>query len=592
MRRNLLLLILLFSTVGIIAQEKHTFMLTGASFAVKENGWFELGCSAFDAKPLNKSVSGEAILQTASRMYKGTFYTKAELEEVDVFVIMHVHNQNVANTEWIKEDYTEYTESALSTNYPIAYDYVIKKYKDDCYKLKDDPTSKYYGTESGKPALIMFCTHWHDSRTIYNKAIRTLAERWSIPLIKWDENIGFTKDVLDTDGRQPSMKFSGDSENIGGVIYGWHPLRGQGQPIQQKLASIFIAEMENIMGEIPVTVHVKAKNSILLGDEDAYASFSFTGVSPWNLTYEVNGESFQINNIEQTPLLVKIDISNGSKAVVTPTAVSNASSQGAVSGEAVFTSADASVSPFFDTHVHNANAYTTYMTAEMLELKTSTDNYSREAFMSFDISNLGEEDSLIVLRLFFSNLIYLSTNPPIESHLIEVAGNTNTYTTMTWRNKPTDLTPISETLVAASEKDSFISWDVTEWIKEKKAEGADKVTFRLKVKSGGTGLFNFPSMEAATNQPALLTVKKEGTGIGENIEESIILSPNPFYDYIKVNSSALRSISIFSVAGNCLFKTHSLTDDVIDTSNFPSGVYFLNYETLNGNTKSQKVIKN
>lgn len=592
MRRNLLLLILLFLTGSIAAQEKHTFMLTGASFAVPANGWFELGCAAFDAKPLNKSVSGEAILQTASRMYKGTFYTKAELEAIDVFVIMHVHNQNVANTEWIKDDYNEYTESALSTNYPVAYDYVIKKYKDDCYNLKDDPTSKFYGTENGKPALIMFCTHWHDSRTTYNNAIRTLSTRWNIPLIKWDENIGFTKNVLDEDGRQPSLKFSRDTENIGGITYGWHPLTGQGQPIQQKLASIFIAEMEKIMGEIPVTAQVKAKNGILMGDEEAYVNFSFTGVSPWNLTYEVNGNSFQINNIEQTPLLVKIDIAKAGKAVVVPTAISNATTQGTVSGEAVITYAENNILPSFDTYVHNANATTAYTTSDKLELKTSTDNYSREAFISFNISSIGEDSNQVVLRLFFNDLIYSVTNPPLESHLIEVAGNTKTYSTMTWNNKPTDFTPIDETLVAPSEKGSFISWDLTEWIKEQKEANVNNVTLRLKVKSGGTGLFNFPSMEASANQPMLLIVKKTATSIeNETGEEPISFYPNPFADYIKVDNTAVKSVSIYSAAGNCLLKTNNITNDLIDTSNLPSGVYLLKYETLNGSIKNQKLIK-
>lgn len=590
MRRNLLLLILLFFTVGISAQEKHTFMLTGASFAVPANGWFELGCAAFDAKPLNKAVSGEAILQTASRMYKGTFYTKAELEAVDVFVIMHVHNQNVANTEWIKEDYAEYTESALSTNYPIAYDYVIKKYKDDCYKLKDDPTSKYYGTESGKPALIMFCTHWHDSRTTYNNAIRTLSTRWNIPLIKWDENVGFTKDVLDADGKQPSLKFSRDTETIGGVTYGWHPLTGQGQPIQQKLASIFIGEMEKIMGEIPVTAQVRAKNSLLLGEEDAYASFSFTGVSPWNLTYEVNGKSFQIDNIEQTPLLVKIDVEKTGKTTVVPTAVSNGVSQGTVSGEAVITYADSNTLPTFDTYVHNANTSTAYTTSDKLELKTSSDNYSREAFLSFDISALTEDEGSVILRLFFSDLIYSVTNPPIESHLIEIAGNTKTYTTMTWSNKPTDFTPISETLVETSEKGSFISWDISEWVLEQRKANVDKVTFRLKVKSGGTGLFNFPSMEASANQPALLTVKKAGSGIeNESQDNQISFYPNPFVDYIKVDTAVVKSVSIYSASGNCLL--NNSTNDLIDTSSLSSGIYLLNYQTADGSVKNQKMVK-
>lgn len=589
MKRYLLLIVLLCATVSIVAQKKFTFMLTGASFAVKENGWFELGCEAFEAQPLNKSVSGQAILQTASGMFDGTFYSKAELEETDVFIIMHVHNQPVSKTDWIKEDYTQYTKDAISTNYAIAYDYVIKKYKDDCYKLKDDPTSKYYNTENGKPALIMLCTHWHDSRTIYNPAIRELAQRWGFPLIKWDDKIGFSRNDVAAGEEQPSRKVSGDTENIGGIIYGWHPLRGQGQPIQQKMASIFIEEMQNILGEIPVTAHVKAKNDIITEGEEAYASFSFTGVSPWSLTYEVNGQPFKVDNIELSPLLVKLDVAKGEKTVVIPKEVSNATSQGTVSGEAVITYADGSLPPFFDTYVHNANQSTTYMSDTKLELKTSSDNYSRQAFISFDISNLTETDSMMILRLFFRDLIYSVTNPPIETHVIEVAGNTKTYTSITWSNKPSDFTSISETSVAASEKGSFISWDVSDWVKEQKDAGAEKVTFLLKVKSGGTGLFNFPSSESTDDvaqKPTLLTIKKIATGIEtENIENAVEISS----DYIAVNTP-LKKLSIYNISGTSILEAHSLTNETISTDLLQAGVYILNYETSNG-SKSEKFIK-
>ena len=49
-----------------------TFLLTGASFAIPENGWFEMGCKDLGAEAINKSVSGEAIYHTARRMNLGT----------------------------------------------------------------------------------------------------------------------------------------------------------------------------------------------------------------------------------------------------------------------------------------------------------------------------------------------------------------------------------------------------------------------------------------------------------------------------------------------------------------------------------------
>lgn len=247
----LMLLVSAYSFLPLAAQHKYTFLLTGASFGVPENSWFEMGCEALDATPINKSVSGEAIRHTAISMYNGNFYSTAELDAVDVFIIMHVHNLNVADTAVIKEDYTQYTIEDINRDYAAAYDYVIKKYRNDCFKLKNDPESKYYGTKNGKPALIVFCTHWHDARTIYNSSIRILAEKWGFPLIRWDENIGFTKNVLDLDGKQPSLKYCRDTETIKDITYGWHPVIGKGEYIQEKLAEIFIDELKSFLGKFP-----------------------------------------------------------------------------------------------------------------------------------------------------------------------------------------------------------------------------------------------------------------------------------------------------------------------------------------------------
>ena len=72
-------------------------------------------------------------------------------------------------------------------------------------------------------------TYWHDARTIYNEAIRKLAKKWNLLLIKDDENIGFSKDrVHPVTKQQYSILYTNSSkyqklETIDGVIYGFHP---------------------------------------------------------------------------------------------------------------------------------------------------------------------------------------------------------------------------------------------------------------------------------------------------------------------------------------------------------------------------------
>ena len=206
------------------------YLLVGASFAVSENGWFEIACDTLQVKPLNRSVKGKSIIHTASKMYKGSLYSKKELKKIDAFIIMHVHNQNVAETKHLKTDYTQYTYEEITSDYSVAYDYVIKRYQADCRQQKKEPR-------------IILCTHWHDARSVYNTSIRILADRWHFPLIKWDEKIGFTKTILDPDGLQPSLKFANDTEDINGVLYGWHPFPGKKQEIQRRMAQIFYSSL-------------------------------------------------------------------------------------------------------------------------------------------------------------------------------------------------------------------------------------------------------------------------------------------------------------------------------------------------------------
>lgn len=51
------------SEVYKLCKPVYTLLLSGASFATPNNGWFELGCKMLNAAPINKSVAGEAIRQ-------------------------------------------------------------------------------------------------------------------------------------------------------------------------------------------------------------------------------------------------------------------------------------------------------------------------------------------------------------------------------------------------------------------------------------------------------------------------------------------------------------------------------------------------
>lgn len=244
-------MVTLLFTLSLSAQEseekQYTFLLSGASFASPTNRWFEVGCDILNVNALNRAKGSEAIAHTANRIIDGTLYSTEELENIDALVIMQVHERDVFDESQLKEDYNDYETPLVKENYAAAFDYVIKRYYADCYNLKFNENSKYYNSRGGKPVVIVLCTDWHDARVIYNSTVRMLAEKWGLPLVEFDKYIGFSKDVRHPITKEPiSRLYSKDTQEIGGVTYGWHPDRGDDQYIQQRMGAIFADTMRRI----------------------------------------------------------------------------------------------------------------------------------------------------------------------------------------------------------------------------------------------------------------------------------------------------------------------------------------------------------
>lgn len=245
MKRIILLLISTFFIFTSFSKENTPVaLLTGASFATSVNGWFEMGCKSLNIKGINRAIGGESISNTANRMIEGTLYSKEEFEDLDIFIIMQVHDKDVFDESQLKENYTDYNIPFDKSNYAAAYDYVIKRYISECYNLKDNPSSKYYNSKSGKPVNIILCTHWHDSRTAFNSSIRKLANKWGFPLIEFDKHIGFSKDQIHPVTKQQfSLNYSQDLQKQKDGVFGWHPQRGNDSYIQKRMAAIFSQTM-------------------------------------------------------------------------------------------------------------------------------------------------------------------------------------------------------------------------------------------------------------------------------------------------------------------------------------------------------------
>ncbi|MBR4118844.1 MAG: DUF5040 domain-containing protein, partial [Bacteroidales bacterium] len=223
-------------------------LLSGASIS-QYNGYFEYAMEELGLSYTNISVAGTNIFHLCYNLYSaGKNYN-----DVDILITSHIHNFDVYSLPKHLENYTSldyendevlgdyiktsnyytgtlapiegvYTSDEL---YAIGYDYAIKKWNELCYNLKD---TEGYDSKLGKPCQIILYTYWHDARTIFNTAIRKLANKWGLPLIKDDENIGFSKDKLHPiTKRQYSLlhckgyPWGQINEYIDGVEYGLHP---------------------------------------------------------------------------------------------------------------------------------------------------------------------------------------------------------------------------------------------------------------------------------------------------------------------------------------------------------------------------------
>lgn len=226
----------------------------GASLMYSGNGWVEKGCSLIDAIPYNKAKSGEMPPYFAKLIYDGNFCTDEEFEMSDVLAIQFSNAGNVylEDNSMSVEEYEALLDTSSSNpfsklSYAQCLDYILKKWQKRCYEQKDNENSKWYGTKFGKPCSLLFVTHWHDARTSYNESIRRVAEKWGGSVCEFDKKIGFSKGQPLYDGTQMSVAYAVDTEIIGDITFGWHPLRDtNGQYIQKKMANIFANSLKEL----------------------------------------------------------------------------------------------------------------------------------------------------------------------------------------------------------------------------------------------------------------------------------------------------------------------------------------------------------
>ena len=175
-----------------------------------------------------------------------------------------------------------------------------------------------------------------------------------------------------------------------------------------------------------------------------------------------------------------------------------------------------------DAHVRSgSHALTNFGSDVELDLKKSasdTDDFNREIYLKFSITDV-QNIASAKLR------IYGSDGGAPETVITEARAVTNTSwneDNLTWANKPAAGEILSSQTLQGT--DSWHEFDVTSYVKLKKAAGMPHVAFALLSQvASTTGVPNFNSSESSSNKPELVIM---GSGGGDLTLPSISIA-NP-----------------------------------------------------------------
>ena len=155
---------------------------------------------------------------------------------------------------------------------------------------------------------------------------------------------------------------------------------------------------------------------------------------------------------------------------------------------------------------------------------------------------------------------------------LRLEGNTSTYTAnLTWDNHHNHIfEPVCSTPLTQEMLNSYVGWDVTDFVKAKAAEGATRGSFRISTPYKWRGLSRFTASESTNvpeHAPLMLIANKRNTPTSVSsldAESGISLKGNILY-----NPSG-KKVDTYNACGT-LIKTS--VQQSIDISAYVPGVY-------------------
>ncbi len=355
--------------------------------------------------------------------------------------------------------------------------------------------------------------------------------------------------------------------------------------------------------ETPVSAVLSGYGAIVSG-EQASIKVDLMGTPPWEVTYTDGEKTYTQSDIQSSPY--NIAVSPKVTTTYSMVSVTDATGAGEADGQATIVVGDKTRHPFLDGMVRQYWKDGEW-DAEFISVKNSS-SWAREAFFSFDISDMVDQLPNVMFRLYF----YESDVPGNITFSIE--GIEQTFDeSLDWNNKPSDaaFTTAGANLTKSQDDlNSYFVWDITDYFNNLIANEQTEFSLRVFSRSGSEALNKFKAMESDSDFKPMIIFD---TGVTDIDEESGITIdayalfpnfPNPFNPQTTIRYALKEKthvkLDIFNINGqlvrrlvneeqNMGYREAKWNGTNAENQRVASGLYFIQFRAGDF-IKTQKMI--
>lgn len=287
------------------------------------------------------------------------------------------------------------------------------------------------------------------------------------------------------------------------------------------------SEWYKLSEETPVSAVLSGYGVIVSGEQTSI-KVDLLGTPPWEITYSDGEKNYTLSDIQSSPY--SITVSPEVTTTYSMVSVTDATGAGETDGQAKIVVGDKTRYPFLDGMVRQYWKDGEW-DAEFISVKNSA-SWAREAFFSFDISDMVDPLPNVMFRLYF----YQSDVP--GNIIFSIDGIEQTFDeSLDWNNKPSDAAFTTAGAALTRNQDdlnSYFVWDITDYFNNLIANEQTEFSLRVYSRSGSEALNKFKSMESDSDFKPMIIFDTGVTEIGD--ESGIIIDeyalfpnfPNPF----------------------------------------------------------------